>query len=296
MFRFAPAPLDLLVLASGPELDLANRLAHPRKGPHRPEFPGTAGGRRFKGHGSRGRKRCRICLTLLAGTHRFQQSSLCYWGLKSAIASFPVCYKETESRSPYWLPLSPAPQPDHPSPSLYPQLQHHTGGKGRAYHGQSISFYLQFRSLPAGRAAACALCLMRSKATKELLMITNMSDYEEAPVPTRHDTLRPAFVLAAIWRFQHSALLAAGLAVLVSAAGAAGQGTFHNLDFESAVLVPVAGDPRGGVRFDLHSQDGRRMLVGLRLTQLGIRTLCITTSSWIPPELALLTVTMLMDQ
>ena len=127
-------------------------------------------------------------------------------------------------------------------------------------------------------------------------MITNMSDYEEAPVPTRHHTLRPAFVLAAIWRFQHSALLAAGLAVLVSAAGAAGQGTFHNLDFESAVLVPVAGDPRGGVRFDLHSQDGRRMLVGLRLTQLGIRTLCITTSSWVPPELALLTVTMLMDQ
>jgi hypothetical protein len=41
----------------------------------------------------------------------------------------------------------------------------------------------------------------------------------------------------------------AGVALLVSVAGAAGQGSFQNLDFESATLVPIPGDPYGRVRF-----------------------------------------------
>jgi hypothetical protein len=47
---------------------------------------------------------------------------------------------------------------------------------------------------------------------------------------------------------QRSTWLVAGLALLLSAAGAEGQGTFQNLDFESAVLVPVGGS-YGGVAF-----------------------------------------------
>jgi hypothetical protein len=48
---------------------------------------------------------------------------------------------------------------------------------------------------------------------------------------------------------QRPTWLVAGLALLLSVAGAEGQGTFQNLDFESAVLVPVPGDPYGGVAF-----------------------------------------------
>jgi len=66
-------------------------------------------------------------------------------------------------------------------------------------------------------------------------MITKMSDFEEAPVTTRNHTLPPSFILAAMWRFKRAAWLSAGLAVLLGPAVAIGQGTFQNLDFESAL-------------------------------------------------------------
>ena len=44
-------------------------------------------------------------------------------------------------------------------------------------------------------------------------------------------------------RLQTPNWLGAGLALLVSASGAVGQGNFQNLGFESATLVPVPGDP-----------------------------------------------------
>ena len=44
-------------------------------------------------------------------------------------------------------------------------------------------------------------------------------------------------------RVQAPSLLAAGLALLVSVAGIPAQGTFQNLDFELATLVPVPGQP-----------------------------------------------------
>jgi hypothetical protein len=44
-------------------------------------------------------------------------------------------------------------------------------------------------------------------------------------------------------RRQTPAWLVAGLGVLLSAWGAAGQGTFQNLDFESATIIPVVGGP-----------------------------------------------------
>jgi hypothetical protein len=48
-------------------------------------------------------------------------------------------------------------------------------------------------------------------------------------------------------RLQTPARLVGGLALLLSLAGAAGQGTFQNLDFESGTFIPIAGDPYGQV-------------------------------------------------
>ena len=50
-------------------------------------------------------------------------------------------------------------------------------------------------------------------------------------------------------RLQTPAWLIGGLAVLLSAWGAVGQGSFQNLGFESASLVPIPGDPYGRVQF-----------------------------------------------
>ncbi len=44
-------------------------------------------------------------------------------------------------------------------------------------------------------------------------------------------------------RSQSSARFVAGLTLLLSAVGVAGQGTFQNLDFENGTFVPVGGDP-----------------------------------------------------
>jgi hypothetical protein len=52
-------------------------------------------------------------------------------------------------------------------------------------------------------------------------------------------------------RLQSPARLVAGLALLLNAGSAAGQGNFQNLGFESASLVPIPGDPYGRVQFAL---------------------------------------------
>ena len=44
-------------------------------------------------------------------------------------------------------------------------------------------------------------------------------------------------------RRRSSAWLVGGLTVLLSAAGALGQGTFQNLDFEQARIIPIVGNP-----------------------------------------------------
>jgi len=77
---------------------------------------------------------------------------------------------------------------------------------------------------------------MRSKTTTELLMIMKLSNCEEAPVTTRSHTLLPTIVLAAMWRVKPPAWLSAGFALFLSVEGVAGQGTFQNLDFESAII------------------------------------------------------------
>jgi hypothetical protein len=100
------------------------------------------------------------------------------------------------------------------------------------------------------------LILRESKATTELLMITRLSDYEEAPVTTRNHILRPSLILAAIWRFKHLGWLSAGLALLLSAAGAEGQGSFQNLDFESANLAGYSPTPPGGPATSVPISDG----------------------------------------
>jgi hypothetical protein len=89
---------------------------------------------------------------------------------------------------------------------------------------------------------------MLSKATTELLVITKLSDYEEAPVTMRILTLLPRFLLVATWSFKPAAGLLAGLALLLSAMGAAGQGTFQNLDFESA-NIPSGTQPYADLSF-----------------------------------------------
>ena len=50
-------------------------------------------------------------------------------------------------------------------------------------------------------------------------------------------------------KLQRPARLAASVALLLSLQGAAGQGNFQNLGFESVSLVPIPGDPYGRVRF-----------------------------------------------
>jgi hypothetical protein len=50
-------------------------------------------------------------------------------------------------------------------------------------------------------------------------------------------------------RLQTPVWLVGGLALLLSAGGAAGQGNFQNLGFESASLVPIPGDSYGRVQF-----------------------------------------------
>jgi hypothetical protein len=50
-------------------------------------------------------------------------------------------------------------------------------------------------------------------------------------------------------RFQTPAWLVGGFTLLLSAGGALGQGTFQNLDFESATLVPIPGDGYNRVQF-----------------------------------------------
>ena len=50
-------------------------------------------------------------------------------------------------------------------------------------------------------------------------------------------------------KLQRRAWWGAGLALLLSARGASAQGTFQNLDFESATIVPVPGDPNGLVEW-----------------------------------------------
>ena len=107
---------------------------------------------------------------------------------------------------------------------------------GHAYVCQLIPFYLKLSSFPAGFVAPWALCSMQSTATTELLMITKLSNCEEAPVTTRSHTLLPTIVLAAMWRVKPPAWLSAGFALFLSVEGVAGQGTFQNLDFESAII------------------------------------------------------------
>lgn len=79
-------------------------------------------------------------------------------------------------------------------------------------------------------------------------MIMKLSSCQEASIPSRIHTLRPMFILAAMWRFKHRAWSTAGLALLLSAAGAAAQGTFQNLDFESA-NIPAGTQPGSAVAF-----------------------------------------------
>ena len=50
-------------------------------------------------------------------------------------------------------------------------------------------------------------------------------------------------------RLQTPAWLVCGFAMLLSAGGAFGQGSFQNLGFETASLVPIPGDPYGRVQF-----------------------------------------------
>ena len=50
-------------------------------------------------------------------------------------------------------------------------------------------------------------------------------------------------------RLQTSAWLVGGLALLLSAAGTLGQGTFQNLDFENGTFIPISGDPFGSVEW-----------------------------------------------
>ena len=50
-------------------------------------------------------------------------------------------------------------------------------------------------------------------------------------------------------RLQTPAWLVGGLAVLLGVWGASGQGSFQNLGFESASIVPIPGDPYARVQF-----------------------------------------------
>jgi hypothetical protein len=63
------------------------------------------------------------------------------------------------------------------------------------------------------------------------------SKYQEAPVTSRNTFPHQAFALAAVWRFQRPAWLSTGLALLLSAEAAAGQGSFQNLDFEQSTII-----------------------------------------------------------
>jgi hypothetical protein len=79
-------------------------------------------------------------------------------------------------------------------------------------------------------------------------MDMKLSSYEEATVTTRSHTLRPSFILAAMWERKHAAGLLFGLALLLSAASGPAQGTFQNLDFESA-NIPSGTQPGASFSF-----------------------------------------------
>jgi len=79
-------------------------------------------------------------------------------------------------------------------------------------------------------------------------MIMKLSNCQEAPATSRSHTLPPLIVLAAMWRFKPPSCLLAGLALLLSAASALGQGSFQNLDFESA-HIPSGTQPLAELSF-----------------------------------------------
>ena len=130
-------------------------------------------------------------------------------------------------------------------PPALGQLHRHSGRKRQAYVNQLIRFYLQFASLPAGLLAGWGLCLAWSRTTRQVLMIMKLRSSQEASITWRIHTLRPTIVLAAMWRFKHRAWLSACLALLLSAASSAGQGTFQNLNFEAA-QIPSGTQPNTG--------------------------------------------------
>jgi hypothetical protein len=68
-------------------------------------------------------------------------------------------------------------------------------------------------------------------------MIIKMSGCQEASVTSRSHTLLPSVVLAAMRILKPAAGFLAVLALLLSAIGAAGQGTFQDLNFERATLT-----------------------------------------------------------
>jgi hypothetical protein len=67
-------------------------------------------------------------------------------------------------------------------------------------------------------------------------MIMKLISVREVSVTARSHTLCSSFLSATMRRVQHPAALLAGLALLLSAAGATGQGTFQNLNFEAGII------------------------------------------------------------
>ncbi len=69
-------------------------------------------------------------------------------------------------------------------------------------------------------------------------MIMNLCGYQAASATSGNHSLCSVSILAAMWRFENLGRSLIGGALLLSALVAAGQGTFQNLNFESANIPP----------------------------------------------------------